>query len=233
MSKLLHRPILTDKVIIGEYRSDLEADRLAESRLAAKFADINVITSIEGRKLIPIQEIIKIESRLENEKNSEYQRGYDEGMTHGIARGHAEAQKVIDNFAGAIKDAIKQREVLYNDARAKILQLVISIARKVTFDSARLDPEVTAGIIDGTIRKLVDKSRIKVKVHPDHLPLIEQQIERFKGDSTAIKDIAIEPDARVRNGGCFIETPTGDVDARVDSQLEIIGEALGEVEGEP
>ncbi len=232
MSKLLHRPILTDKVIIGEFRVDLEADRRAEGQMAAKFADISVITSIEGRKLIPIQEIIKIESRLEKDKQAEYQRGYDEGMKHGIARGHSEAQKVIDNFARVIQDAIKQREILYNEAKIKILELVLKIARKITFEAARIDPDITAGIINGTINKLVDKSKIRIKVHPDHLPMIEQQIERFKGDSTAIKDIIIEADSRVRYGGCFIETPTGDVDARVDTQMEIVAEAMSEVEGE-
>ncbi|MCX6826903.1 MAG: FliH/SctL family protein, partial [candidate division Zixibacteria bacterium] len=80
-------------------------------------------------------------------------------------------------------------------------------------------------------KKLVDKSKIKVKVNPDQLPLMEQQIEHFKGSSTAIKEIIIEPDARVRHCGCFIETPTGDVDARVESQMEIVAETLSEVEG--
>ena len=93
-----------------------------------------------------------------------------------------------------------------------------------------IDPEVTAGIIAGTIERLVDKSKIKIKVHPDHLPIIEQQIDRFKGDSNAVKEIAIEPDNRVRYGGCFIETPTGDIDARVDSQLDIIAEEIGTFE---
>ncbi len=231
MSNLLHSPILTDSVIIGEYRADIESDRLAESQLASKFPDINVITSIEGRKLIPIQEIIKIEERVSGEKQMEYKRGFDSGMQQGISRGHAEAQKVIDNFASAIKDAIKQREILYEEARHKILELIIKIARRVTFDAARIDPDLTAEIISGTIKKLVDKSKIKVKVHPEHLPLVEQQIEKFRGNSTAIKDIIIEPDPRVRYGGCFIETPTGDVDARVESQIEIMAEALSEIEG--
>ena len=129
-----------------------------------------------------------------------------------------------------MKDAVRQREVLYEEAHSRILDLVTKISRKVTFEAARIDPEITAQIISGTIKRLVDKSRIKVKVHPDHLPLLEQQIDHFRGDSTAIKELTIEADSRVRYGGCFIETPTGDIDARVESQIEIIAEALGEVE---
>jgi flagellar biosynthesis/type III secretory pathway protein FliH len=230
LSKLLHRPLLNDKVIIGEYRVDIEADQLSEKKLATKFSDINVITSVEGRKLIPIQEIIKIEQRLIRDKETEYKRGYQDGYRQGKAEGHLEAQKVIDNFATLIMDAVRQREILYEEAHSKILDMVINISRKVTFEAARVDPDITAQIISGAIKKLVDKSKIKVKVHQDHLPLLEQQIEQFRGDSTAIKELAIEADSRVRYGGCFIETPTGDIDARLESQIEIIAEALGEVE---
>lgn len=227
LSKLYHAPVLDEKVIIGEYRADIEADSAAEKKIASVFLDINVLTTIEGKKLVPIQELLKIEAQLREEEETSARKGYEEGYRKGLEEGHKEAEKVVDNFASLIKDAIKQRDILYDEAHRKILELVQSISRKVTFDSARTDPDVTAGIIRGTINKLVDKTRIKVKVHPDHLPFIEQQIDRFKGESTAIKEIIIEPDKRVRYGGCFIETPTGDIDARVESQMEIVAEALG------
>ena len=227
MSKLLHVPVRDEKVVIGEYRADIEADRLAEKKLATVYLGINVITTIEGRKMIPIQELLKIDKQLIKERQQAYNQGFTDGHKKGLDIGHQEARKVIDNFAGLIKDAVSQREVLYEEAHRKILELVLKIARKVTFGAAQIDPDVTAKIISGTIEKLVDKSRIKVKVRPEHLPMIEQQIENFMGESTAVKEISIEPDARVRYGGCFIETPTGDVDARVDSQLDIISEEIG------
>lgn len=236
MSRLLHSPVLDEKVIIGEYRADIEADRAAEKELTARYKGIMITTSIEGRKLIPIQEVVKIDRHLSQEKElaktAEYRRGHEEGKKLGLAEGHAEAQKVLNNFASLVKEITRQREAIYEEAKQKILDLVIKISKKITFEAARIDPDVTSEIIAGTIKKLVDKSKIKVKVHPDHLPLIEQQVERFRGNSTSIKEIIIEADARVKYGGCFIETPTGDIDARVESQMEIVAEALHEVEGQ-
>jgi flagellar biosynthesis/type III secretory pathway protein FliH len=55
---------------------------------------------------------------------------------------------------------------------------------------------------------------------------VEQNINRFLKGSTSIKEITIEPDLRVSYGGCFIETPTGDIDARLESQFEVIDEVL-------
>ncbi len=232
MSKLYRSDVTDEKVIIGEYRTDIEADQKAENRVNQIFFDLTVLTTVEGKKLIPVQELLKIERQMNQEKEKSAKKGYEEGYQKGIETGHREAQEVVHNFATLIKDATNQREVLYEEARSKILELIILISNKVTCGAARIDPEVTASIINNTIDKLVDKSRIKVKVHPDHLPIIEQQIDRFKGESTVIKEIIIESDKRVRHGGCFIETPTGDIDARVESQLGIIAESIGENEDE-
>jgi len=232
LSKLYRSDVKNEKVVIGEYRIDIEADQKAEEKLNRIFVDVAVLTSIEGKKLIPIQELYKIEQQMISEKEASAKKGYDEGYQNGLEKGHQEAQEVISNFAGLIKNAINQREILYEEARSKILEMIIKVSKKVTCDAARIDPEVTTSIIKNTIDKLVDKSKIKIKVHPDHLPIIEQHIDRFKGESTAVKEIIIESDKRVRYGGCFIETPTGDIDARVESQLGIVTESIGEHEDE-
>ena len=70
------------------------------------------------------------------------------------------------------------------------------------------------------------RSRLKIKVNPNHHPIIEQNIDKFLSGSTTIKEITIVPDPRVRFGGCFIETPSGDIDARLESQFEVVEEVL-------
>ena len=51
---------------------------------------------------------------------------------------------------------------------------------------------------------------------------IEQNINKFLQRDTFIKEIIIEADLRVRYGGCLIETPTGNINARIESQFELI-----------
>ncbi len=226
MYKLLHKGVSREKVVIGEYRSDIEKDQEAEKRLKSVFVDVLVFTTTEGKKRIPIQELLKIEQQMIRESAESRESGYEEGFKKGRDQGILEAKKVINNFALLLIDANKQRDLLFQEAHKKILELVLKISSKVTFEAVRLDPEISSSIIAGTIDMLIDKSKIKVKVNPDHLPIIEQQIEKYKGLSSAVKEISIEPDSRVRFGGCFIETPSGDIDARIDSQLDIICKAI-------
>ncbi len=242
-NRLICPQIVSEKVIIGDFRSDIIIDRQAEEIVRNEFPEIEIITSVEGNKLVPIASLVKLDERLKaeseqkriessNKAKEAQENGYKNGYQDGLSKGHEEAQKVIQNFASLVNAATSQRGVLYNDARKNILELVTSIARKITFGAARTDPDVTAGIISGVIDKLVDKTKLKIKVHPEHYPSIEQQIERFKGDSTAIKEISIEPDTRVRMGGCYIETPSGDIDARVESQMDIIASTFENNYGE-
>lgn len=230
MSKIIRHSKHAPTVYIGEKHLDFEKEALAEQKLGSSFPEVFVITDADGAKLIPIQEILKIvqvfEDQTQKACRSGYEEGYQVGLDQGRAEGHSQAQRVLQQFEQAIKDAVGQREELLKEAKQKILDLVIQISRKVTFDAVAVDPEATLTMISGVIDTLIDRSKLKIKVNPGHLPIIEQHIEHLVMGSATIKEISIEPDPRVRYGGCLIETPTGDIDARLESQFEVIEETI-------
>lgn len=252
LSKLLHNTFVDKRIIIGNLSSDLEADLMAEDVISDEFGDIEIVTSVSGRKLVPIRYFATLLERVKEEKqrlldekyqvqemlieenrrieketyDKAYKEGYDkgwaEGNTKGLNDGQREAREVVANFDQVIREAKAQREQVYLSSKQSVIELVIQIARKITFNAAKIDPEVTAGIVERVLEKLTDKTKVKVKVNPEQLEALEKQIERFKSGSTSIKAINFEPDSRVRHGGCFIETPTGDVDVRLETQMDII-----------
>jgi len=252
LSKLVHNTIVNNKIVIGNLSSDLEADLVAEEIVREEFGQVEIVTSVSGRKLVPIRHFSELAQRHSEEKRrlidekhdiqemlleenrrleketretayaEGYEKGYSEGNAKGLQDGQREAREVVSNFDQIIKDAVRQREQLYLSAKQSIIELIVQIARKITFDTAEIDPEITAGIVEKVLEKLTDKTKVKVKVNPAHLPLLEQQIERFKSGSTTIKEFNFEADNRVRKGGCYIETPTGDVDVRLETQMDII-----------
>ena len=226
MSKIIRHTQQAPTIYIGEKHLDRNKEAAAEQKLAMLLPDVEVFTDPDGAKLIPIQEVHKIDRFLQQMSDKSHKDGLRQGYNKGLEEGLDKAREVLQQLDQAIKDAVTQRESLLNEAKQKILELVIQISRKVTYDAVKADPEVTLEMISGVIDSLVDRSRLKIKVHPDHLPIVEQNIDMFLEGSTTIKEITIEPDPRVKYGGCFIETPTGDIDARLESQFEVIGEAI-------
>ncbi len=226
MSNIIRATMEAPTVFIGERHQDTMAEQNAEQRLRKFYPFVSFVTMPDGSKMIPIQEINNVHNFIEEERVASAKTGYDEGYQAGLRDGQVDARDTLKKFEGAIRDAFTQREKLLLESKQNVLQLVLKVASKVTCDAVSLDPEVTLNMISRVIDQLVDRSALKVRVAPDFLPVIEQQIDRFLVGSTSIKEIKFEADPRVRFGGCFIETPTGDIDARLESQFEVIEEAL-------
>ncbi len=226
MSKIIRYTSEAPAVFIGERQCDVEAEERAEAILGKTFPLVSLITSPDGARMIPIQEIYKLDEKLRVDCEQAHRQGYDDGYKTGLKEGLDEARKVLNQFQSAIKDAVDQRTTMLVEAKQKILELVVQISKKVTFEAMEIDHEATVALIENVIGQLVDRSRLCIKVHPDHLPIVEQNMERFLSGSAAIKELRFEADPRVRMGGCFIETPSGDIDARLESQFEVIKDTL-------
>jgi len=226
LSRIIRTPAVGGGISIGEKHLDFKKESIAEQKLATAFPSVSVLTDPDGAKLIPVCEVHKFENVLDEKvhkaRDEAHQQGYQQGLDEGLKQG----QKVLQDLETAIADAITQREVLLEEAKRQVLQLVIEVSRKVTFGAVQVDPDITLAMISGVIDSLTDRSGLKIRVNPEHLPIVEQNIDRFLEGSTTIKEIKIESDPRVKFGGCFIETPTGDIDARLESQFEVIEEAL-------
>lgn len=226
LSKILRNTVEGPKFYVGDKHLDFEKEKVSQDRLGMLFPKVSVITDADGARFIPIQEMNLMEKSLNEQKKQSYDDGYKVGYDTGLKKGLEKAQTVLRNFESSIKTAITQREALLDESREKVLELVVKICRKVTYEAVEVDPEKTLKIINGVINSLIDRSNLKIKVNPQHLPIVEQNVHTFSEDSALIKNIEIVADPRVKYGGCFIETPTGDIDARLNSQIDVIEDIL-------
>lgn len=222
MSNVVRNARVAPAVFIGEHQLDAQSEVAAEQKLGRVFPKVQYMTAPTGAKLISVQEVDRFVEVLNTQSESARKTGYEEGRKAGYETGMAEARRVMQQFDKAIADAVNSREKMLEEAKQKVLDLVLKISRKVTFDAIDIDREKTAQMIAGIINTLSDRSSLKILVHPDFLPIVEQNLEQYLTGSTMIKNLSIEADTRVRQGGCFIQTPSGDIDARLESQFEII-----------
>ena len=232
LSRLIRQIVPSQRIVIGDRKFDAIAEGNAETRLGELFPLVAVMTQPDGSKGIPIEEVFKIESEYKTRLEQAHKEGSDLGQkaghAAGLAEGLTEAREVTKQFNQAVHDLVSQREEILEEARQHVLDIIIQIARKVTFDTIKVDHETVAQMVARVIDQLIDKSHIKINVNPDHLPVVEQYLDKFLTDSHTIKEISFRADPRVRYGGCFIETPSGDIDARLSSQFEVVEQSLRE-----
>lgn len=224
--RTLKSPVSQESVKIGGARSDARTLERVQYLLTEVFPDLRPETAAEGFRYLPLYELLKVEARVKEAEEAGYQRGKTEGYNTGLKEGRSKSQEAFQTFTKAYQDLVHQREQKLVEAERDIVDIVMKLVRKLTFGSAETNPEVTAAVVKGAIESLVDKREITVHVHPDHLEQVRAVIQKFHEWSGDLKTIQFEADMSVGLGGCIINTPAGEIDARLDSQLKLLEESI-------
>jgi len=81
-------------------------------------------------------------------------------------------------------------------------------------------------IIKEALKKILDHKGIKIKVSPADLQFVKDSKLQLLDSIDAAEGIIFEEDPSIREGGCIIETSLGDIDARIDKQIQMVEEAF-------
>ena len=72
----------------------------------------------------------------------------------------------------------------------------------------------------------MDHEKIKIRVNPSDYHFLKEQAFQFLNHIDNPGNITFEEDKTIENGGCFIETSLGDIDARIEKQLQTVNEVF-------
>ena len=89
------------------------------------------------------------------------------------------------------------------------------------------NPQVILDSIVEVMRTISkEESRITVKVNPLQADLVKTELPEYISSMGVEAKITVLPDDTIEEGGCILNTNNGIVDASLDTQLDIIKEAL-------
>lgn len=158
-----------------------------------------------------------------------YQKGFQEGRDAGIAEGKAELQRVIERFHVVLSKAIERRNEIIQESEVQVVNLVLSIAKKVIKVISEHQKNVVINNIAQSLQKLQQKSEVTIRVNLADLKLATKHKEDILKMAEQVKTITIAEDTTVDPGGCIIETDFGEIDARIASQLREIEDRILEM----
>ena len=171
-----------------------------------------------------------VRNELEKKLREARQEAYDKGLAEGVARGTAREQKRLAAAAGAMAKLTGELEALKREAfegqEEKILELAFAIAEKVVHGEAAARRDVVLNVLKAAAGRILDKDKVRIRISPkDYDRLAEVHPSAVQG-LEALRSAVLEKDDSIRPGGAVIETPFGEVDARLDSQLAEVRSAL-------
>jgi flagellar biosynthesis/type III secretory pathway protein FliH len=106
------------------------------------------------------------------------------------------------------------------------LRLSVRIAEKILGEALRENPERLLSVVQQALRNLSRERRLTIEVSPGQSVLLERHrasLEARLGSECSLR-IVDSPDVAI--GGCLLRSELGTIDARIETQLQLLERAL-------
>lgn len=162
-------------------------------------------------------------SRAQEEAQTIKEAAAKEGYKIGIEK----AQNDLANFRNSIVLFLNAKQQVFDSVAPEILEISVDIARKILKNELSQNPDVVLETIMDVLRGVSkEESRINVKVNPQQVRLVKDNIPEMVSSLGLDAKISVIPEESIEPGNCILYSNNGIVDATVETQLEIIKEAL-------
>lgn len=157
-----------------------------------------------------------------------YEEGYRQGLHEGTLEAHNQYKEAIDYANSIIKQAEADWKRRVAESEPFLINLSIEIAKKVILRELQLDKQTVTQMVKETLKLSSELKEITILVHSDDYPMLRSHMDELQLLVSSQANIILLPDHSITSGGCMIRTSLGTLDARVDTQLAEIREALME-----
>jgi flagellar assembly protein FliH len=166
----------------------------------------------------------KIEQAHKNEMEEEYKRGYVDAekiVSEELEKKHSdELLNQSKDFYNIVSTFEEKFKIFENDFHSLVIKVSAKIAEKIVQMELK-ENSIIEKILDQNLRKIIGANDIIIKLNPNDYKLIQKSSKEYLASSGDSK-IIFESNEHIQIGGCLIESEIGNLDARVESQLNEI-----------
>ncbi|HEX5145386.1 MAG TPA: FliH/SctL family protein [Conexibacter sp.] len=160
--------------------------------------------------------------------------GHAEGLEAGLAEGRAQLAAALGALETAHAEVIALREATAELVERDAVELAVLLAEKIVAGTLATEPERVLDVVRGSLRRLSERRRVTVLVHPDDLELVRDASRAFASELGGIEHCEVQAERRLTRGGAIVRTDEGQIDASVETQLlrarELVAAEVGALE---
>ncbi len=163
---------------------------------------------------------------LEAEFERRLAQAVEEARQEGYRQGLQEIKPVADLLEKLTRELHEERHQLLENAELTVVRLAYEIAKKILHREVAENSDVIVYVVREALRRIADRDKIVVRVHPDDAAVLRQATELQDELFQTFAGVEIREDEEVSKGGCLVETSTGLIDATLETQLAEVEAAL-------
>ena len=161
-------------------------------------------------------EAVKQEEVEQRERKSR-----DEGLAEGESRAREKFDAEIAKERAVLHDALrgweKDQASYFQQAEAAVVDLALSIARKILQREVAIDTLLLRGAVRVALDRIQSATDIRLRVRPEDASRWQELLD---GDETLPCRPEVTPDKTLEPGQCVLETSLGSTDLGWESQMK-------------
>jgi flagellar assembly protein FliH len=168
------------------------------------------------------QESARPSSSTDDIEERAFQNGFQEGEKSALESHSAEVASAVTSLKQAVTDIQNLRQEIYHSIEHEVVELALSIARKVVCQEIKTNKDVVVCVAREALSQVEVPGKIKIRLNPADLEFITETRAQISGLSRQIENVTFEAEEGIASGGCVIETKLGEIDARIEKQFQIV-----------
>jgi flagellar assembly protein FliH len=177
----------------------------------------------EERAECLLREARKRAERIEREA---FEKGFAQGERAGRETSERSLATTIHALMGALTELQKSKEARTKQLEIEIVRLATAVAKKILKREVKSDPKVVLDVVRSALSKVNLQDEVIVRVNPmDRDTLLEACPAIIRG-LEGVRSLKIEADEAVKQGGAMLECAMGELDVRLERQLQEIERAF-------
>jgi flagellar assembly protein FliH len=157
--------------------------------------------------------------------------GHADGLSAGLEEGRAQVAAALAALESAHAELLALRDATAEAVERDAVELAVQLAEKIVAGALAVEPERVLDVVRGALRRLAERRRVTVLVHPDDLELVRSAAAGFAAELGGIEHCEVQAERRLSRGGAVVRTDEGQVDASIETQLaracELVAAELG------
>ena len=169
-----------------------------------------------------------MQEKISGIEQEAYEKSFAQGEKDGFEFGEKKAIKIAENIENLFNEMTRLKHDVSKQYEREIIDLIFAVAEKIVHYEVRSKESVIRNAIFEALEAAVEKSKVVFNVNPDDYDYVEKLRPELFKQNKGLKSIVVTSDPAVSRGGCYLETPYGNIDATIESKLEKIYQCLQE-----
>ncbi len=150
-----------------------------------------------------------------------YEKGFAQGERDGLELGEKRLEAILDTFRKILEEIGSLRRNLYQKYEDEMVRLIFALTRKILRQDLPLPEGWVKETVKAAFQYVLEPRKVIVHLNPKDYQYLLSHPEGFpfSGEGKEEDKVKVVADPSITRGGCFLETPLGDIDATLETQI--------------